>query len=264
MLAIDHKGCIMKILLIKLGGSILHELHESFFTSLKELQAEGYQLVFVHGGGPDINDMLDTLNIVPEFHNGLRKTTKEVLGVVELVLSGRTNRSLVSLLRNNGFDAIGMHGNDGLLYGEYIDQVTLGEVGEITEVNSELLKQMLTLGLVPVVTPLAQTINGSTLNINADMAAGAVAKTLNAESCVFVTDVKGVLQNDVLVQQLSKEKAEQLIEEKVIYGGMIPKVNTALRVLETGIEHVRIVSGKEQFFIDSKWIGTAFLEKVGV
>ena len=264
MRAIDHKGCMMKILLIKLGGSILHELHESFFTSLKELQAEGYQLVFVHGGGPDINEMLDTLHIVPEFHNGLRKTTKEVLGVVELVLSGRTNRSLVSLLRNNGFEAMGMHGNDGLLYGEHIDQKTFGEVGEITEVNDKLLKQILSFGLIPVITPLAQTVDGHTLNINADMAAGSVAKALNAESCVFVTDVKGVLQNGALVEMLSKDKVEQLIEEQVIYGGMIPKVTTALRVLETGIEHVRIVSGKEQFFVDRKWIGTAFLEKVGV
>ncbi|MGM9927254.1 MAG: acetylglutamate kinase [Bacillus sp. (in: firmicutes)] len=254
----------MKVLLIKLGGSILHELHESFFTSLKDLQAEGYQLIFVHGGGPDINDMLETLNIVPEFHNGLRKTTKDVLGVVDLVLSGRTNRSLVSLLRNYGFEAMGVHGNDGILHGMHINQSTLGEVGEITEVNGEWLKQMLSLNLVPVLTPLATSKDGQTLNINADMAAGAVAKALDAESCVFVTDVKGVLHNGLLLEQLSTEKVEQLIEEKVIYGGMIPKVNTALKVLETGIQHVRIVSGKEHFFTSGRWIGTSFLEKVGV
>ncbi|WP_042349535.1 acetylglutamate kinase [Bacillus massiliigorillae] len=255
----------MKILLIKLGGSILNELHESFFTSLKDLQAEGYKLVFVHGGGPDINEMLDALQIVPEFHNGLRRTTKDVLDVVELVLSGKTNRTLVSLLQKYGFSAIGLHGNDAnLLQGDYIDQSALGEVGEITNVNSDLIMNILSLDLVPVLTPLALSENGKTLNVNADMAAGAVAKALNAESCVFVTDVKGVLENGALVERMTLDEAEQLIEDKVIYGGMIPKVKTALKTLQTGIEHVRIVSGKEHFFESGKWVGTSFVEKVRV
>lgn len=255
----------MKILLIKLGGSILHELQESFFTSLKDLQAEGYKLVFVHGGGPDINEMLDALQIVPEFHNGLRRTTKDVLGVVELVLSGKTNRTLVSLLQKNGFSAIGLHGNDaGLLQGDYIDQLALGEVGEITDVNHQLIMNFLSLDLVPVLTPLALSANGKTLNVNADMAAGAVAKALNAESCVFVTDVKGVMEKGNLVEHMTMDEAEQLIEEKIIYGGMIPKVKTALKTLQTGIEHVRIVSGKEHFFENGKWVGTSFVEKVRV
>lgn len=255
----------MKILLIKLGGSILNELHESFFTSLKDLQAEGYKLVFVHGGGPDINEMLDALQIVPEFHNGLRRTTKDVLDVVELVLSGKTNRTLVSLLQKYGFSAIGLHGNDaGLLQGDYIDQSALGEVGEITTVNSDLIMNILSLDLVPVLTPLALSDDGKTLNVNADMAAGAVAKALNAESCVFVTDVKGVLENGSLVEHMTLDEAEQLIENQVIYGGMIPKVKTALKTLQTGIEHVRIVSGKEHFFENGKWVGTSFVEKVRV
>lgn len=255
----------MKILLIKLGGSILNELHESFFKSLKDLQAEGYKLVFVHGGGPDINEMLDALQIVPEFHNGLRRTTKDVLDVVELVLSGKTNRTLVSLLQKYGFSAIGLHGNDaGLLQGDYIDQSALGEVGEITTVNSDLIMNILSLDLVPVLTPLALSDDGKTLNVNADMAAGAVAKALNAESCVFVTDVKGVLENGSLVEHMTLDEAEQLIENQVIYGGMIPKVKTALKTLQTGIEHVRIVSGKEHFFENGKWVGTSFVEKVRV
>ncbi|WP_019240471.1 MULTISPECIES: acetylglutamate kinase [Bacillus] len=255
----------MKILLVKLGGSILHELQESFFASLKDLQTEGYHFVFVHGGGPDINEMLEMMKIKPEFNNGLRKTTKEVLNVVELVLSGKTNRSLVELLRKNGFSAIGLHGNDAkLLEGKYIDSVDLGEVGEITAVNSQLIKQVLSLGLIPVLTPLALSEEGHTLNVNADMAAGAVAKALNAESCVFVTDVKGVLDNNQLIEKMTSEEAEQLIHKQVIYGGMIPKVRTALQVLQTGIDQVRIVSGKDSFFKNSKWIGTSFLEKVRV
>lgn len=253
----------MKILLIKLGGSILHELNESFFSSLKDLQNEGYQLVFVHGGGPDINQMLETLNIEPEFHNGLRKTTKNVLDVVQLVLSGKTNRSLVSLLQKNGLEAIGLQGSDvSLLKGEHIDKETLGEVGRVTSVNTDLLQKVLSMGLIPVVTPLAQSKNGHTLNVNADMAAGAVANALSAESCIFVTNVKGVLNNTDLIEEMSADEAEHLIEQKVINGGMIPKVKTALKVLDTGIEQVRIVSGKELFFDKGKWIGTSFFEKV--
>jgi len=254
----------MKVLLIKLGGSIVHELEESFFSSIKYLQQEGFQVAIVHGGGPDIDEMLNTLQIQPSFHNGLRKTTQEVLSVVELVLSGKTNRTIVSLLKKNGLPAMGLHGNDAILEGDYIDQASLGEVGEITNVNSDLVKHIMKLGFIPVLTPLAISKTGQTLNINADMAAGAVAKALDAESCVFVTDVKGVLKNGTLLDQMTAEDAAHLIDTQVIYGGMIPKVRTALKTLETGIKHVRIVSGKEHFFKNGRWVGTSFLEKVGI
>ncbi len=252
----------MKIVLIKLGGSILHEVNDSFFSSLKELQENGYKLLFVHGGGPDINEMLDTLNIEPIFHNGLRKTTDDVLKVVELVLSGKTNRALVSLLQRNGLSAIGLQGSDvKLLEAEHIDRESLGEVGRVTSVNTDLLFKVMKMGLIPVMTPLAQSRDGKTLNINADMAAGAVAHALQAESCVFVTDVKGVLNNGSLMEFMSADEAEKLIEQNIIHGGMIPKVQTALDVLKTGTEEVRIVSGKEPFFSKGKWIGTSFQEK---
>ena len=265
MRAIEHKGEHMKILLIKLGGSIVHELEASFFTSLRALQDEGFHLAIVHGGGPDIDEMLDTLQIEPDFQNGLRKTTKDVLSVVELVLSGKTNRTIVSMLKKHGLEAIGLHGSDaGILEGNYIDQSTLGEVGEITEVNSALLMHIMSLGLIPVLTPLAMSKDGQTLNVNADMAAGAVAKAMKAESCVFVTDVKGVLENGSLLEQLSAQEVEDLIQMEIICGGMLPKVNTALKTLETGIEHVRIVSGKENFFENGNWIGTTFVKKVSV
>ncbi|MFS0782900.1 acetylglutamate kinase [Bacillus sp. 1P06AnD] len=255
----------MKILLLKLGGSILDELDDSFFASLQDLQREGYRLIFVHGGGPDINQMLETLHIIPEFHDGLRKTTSDVLDVVELVLSGKTNRSLVGLLNQHGFNAIGLHGSDaGLLKGRHIDKESLGEVGEITSVNSELIKNVLDMGLVPVLTPLAVSEWGTTLNVNADMAAGAVARALDADSCVFVTDVKGVLHEGKLIESLTAEEVERLIREKVILGGMIPKVQTALKALETGIRQVRIVNGKDAFFSKGNWIGTTFSEKAGM
>ena len=186
----------MSVLVIKCGGSIIDELSESFFESVKQLQSEGYQIVFVHGGGPDINSMLDKFGIQPVFENGLRKTTDEVLEIVELMLAGKSNRSLVHKLEQHGIKAVGLNGSDaGMLTGDFIDQHALGAVGEITQVNSELLEMILEKGLCPVLTPIASTTDGHTLNVNADMAAGAVAKALKAEKCLFVTDVKGVLKD---------------------------------------------------------------------
>ena len=266
MEAIDLKGCQnMGVLVIKCGGSIIDELSESFFDSVKRLQSEGYQIVFVHGGGPDINAMLDKFGIQPVFENGLRKTTDEVLEIVELMLAGKSNRSLVHKLEKHGITAVGLNGSDaGTLTGEFIDQHALGAVGEITQVNSELLEIILEKGLCPVLTPIGSTIDGQTLNVNADMAAGSVAKALKAEKCLFVTDVKGVLKDGQLIEKLTEEDTNLLIQEGTVYGGMIPKVNTALSVLHKGIEEVMIVSGKDPFYDQNQFIGTKFLNKAGV
>ncbi len=255
----------MGVLVIKCGGSIIDELSESFFDSVKKLQSEGYQIVFVHGGGPDINAMLDKFGIQPVFENGLRKTTDEVLEIVELMLAGKSNRSLVHKLEKHGITAVGLNGSDaGTLTGEFIDQQALGAVGEITQVNSELLEMILEKGLCPVLTPIGSTIDGQTLNVNADMAAGSVAKALNAEKCLFVTDVKGVLKDGQLIEELTEEDTNLLIQEGTVYGGMIPKVNTAISVLHKGIEEVMIVSGKDPFYDQNQFIGTKFLNKAGV
>jgi acetylglutamate kinase len=250
----------MRILVIKCGGSIIEELSPSFFKSIKELQNRGYQLVFVHGGGPDINEMLTKYDIEPVFENGLRKTTDEVLDIVELMLSGKSNRNLVHKLEANGIKAVGLNGSDGkLLTGEFIDEATLGAVGEIKHVNIELLELLLENGICPVLTPISITESGKKLNVNADMAAGAVAKALNAEMCLFVTDVKGVLKDDNILEELSETQIQNLINEGSIHGGMIPKVNTALSVLKKGIHEVMIVSGKDSFYKNEQFIGTKFV-----
>lgn len=255
----------MNILVIKCGGSIINELSDSFFTSIKELQVRGYQLVFVHGGGPDINSMLEKYAIEPVFEDGLRKTTAEVLEVVELMLAGKTNRHLVHKLEENGIKAIGLNGSDGgILKGEYIDEKKLGAVGEIHQVDTELLELLLGKGYCPVLTPISSGENGKKLNVNADMAAGAVAKALVAELCLFVTDVKGVLKNQQIIEELTETETQTLISEGSIYGGMIPKVNTALSVLTKGVKEVMIVSGKEIFYENGQFIGTKFLQKEGV
>ncbi|WP_375088216.1 acetylglutamate kinase [Peribacillus sp. RS7] len=255
----------MNILVIKCGGSIINELSESFFNSVNELQNRGYHIVFVHGGGPDINSMLDKYEIEPVFENGLRKTTTEVMEIVELILAGKSNRSLVHKLEEHGIKAVGLNGSDGgILTGEYIDEQKLGAVGKIQKVNTELLGLLFENGYCPVLTPIATTEEGTKLNVNADMAAGSVAKALSADMCLFVTDVKGVLKNEQIIEKLTETEAKELIEDGSIHGGMIPKVNTALSVLNKGVEEVMIVSGKDHFYQGGQFIGTKFLQEEGV
>ena len=265
MQAIEHNTremITMKKVLIKCGGSVLDELNSEFFASLKNLQNQGYQLIFVHGGGPDINKMLAMYQVEPEFHNGLRKTTKETLEIVELVLSGQTNRKLVSKLTENGLSAIGLNGSDGgCLQGNLIDEATLGFVGEVTAVNSHLMTTIMNEGFIPVVTPIAVNEKGQKLNINADYAAAAVAHAIGAEQCVFVTDVKGIMVDGEVVPQLDKAEVENYIENGTIYGGMIPKVTSAISALNKGLDSVIIVSGKTSFFNGTDWKGTKIIGK---
>lgn len=252
----------MKKVLIKCGGSVLDELTPDFFHSLKALQEHGYQFIFVHGGGPDINKMLSLYQVEPVFHNGLRKTTKETLDIVELVLSGQTNRKLVSKLSEYGLNAIGLNGSDGgCLKGQLIDEATLGFVGEITEVNAQLISLLMDQGYIPVITPIAASENGQKLNINADYAAAAVASAVGAEKCIFVTDVPGIMVNGEVVSEMEKNEVESYIADGTIYGGMIPKVTSAMAALDKGLASVMIVSGKTSFFNGTEWKGTNIIRK---
>lgn len=254
----------MKVLVIKCGGSIIDELDDSFFESIRDLQNNQFKILFVHGGGPDINAMLKQNDIESVFENGLRKTTDEVLEVVELMLAGKSNRRLVHKLQQNKINAIGLNGSDGkLLTGEFVNELVLGSVGEVVQVNTELLLQFLEADICPVLTPMAMSTCGRKLNVNADMAAGAVAEALHADMCLFVTDVSGVMKDNKLLAELTAEDTQALIKEGSIYGGMIPKVTTALSVLNTGSNEVMIVSGKECFFQDHHFIGTKFYKEEG-
>lgn len=260
-----HRGKDVKILVMKCGGSIIGELSEDFFGSIKRLKSEGYKIVFVHGGGPDINQMLEQCHIEPEFEKGLRKTTDDVLEIVEMVLSGKSNRCLVHKLQERGIAAVGLNGSDGgMLSGTLIDEPRLGAVGEITKVNPDLIELLLQKDICPVLTPISLTASGKKMNVNADMAAGAIAKSLQAEMCLFVTDVRGVLKDGRLVGSLTGEKAESLVEAGTITGGMIPKVKTALSVLHKGTKEVMIVSGSEPFYEAQQFIGTRFVQEEAV
>jgi acetylglutamate kinase len=252
----------MKIVVVKCGGSVLDEVTPAFFDSLKELQKQGDKLVFVHGGGPDINEMLALFNVKPMFYNGLRKTDKETMNIVEMTLSGSTNRKLVSMLEENDFKAIGLNGSDGkLLNAEFLNQEELGFVGEITSVNTTLLSLLIKENYIPVITPIGKSATGEKLNINADYAAAAVAKALNAEQCLFITNVDGVLIEGSLAENLTDEEIHAYIENGEISGGMIPKVQSALAAIEKRVENVMIVSGKNSFYKNKKWHGTTISKK---
>ncbi|WP_342041773.1 acetylglutamate kinase [Bacillus sp. OTU2372] len=252
----------MKYIVIKCGGSVLDELTTSFFTSLSELEKRGFKIVFVHGGGPDINDMLDLFRVKPQFVNGLRKTDEQTLKIAEMVLSGQTNRKLVAMLQQYQFSAIGINGSDGgCLQANYINRKQLGFVGKISKVNTEFLELVVNRNYIPVITPIGITENGEKLNINADYAAAEVAKALHAEQCLFVTNVDGVFIEGSLASSLSKKEVSTFIVNGEITGGMIPKVQSALNAVEEGVESVIIVSGKKTFFENGKWHGTRIYQK---
>ncbi|NRD77832.1 acetylglutamate kinase [Bacillus sp. BRMEA1] len=252
----------MRYIVIKCGGSVLDELTSSFFTSLSELEKRGFKLVFVHGGGPDINEMLELFQVTPQFVNGLRKTDEQTLKIAEMILAGQTNRKLVSLLQQHHFPAVGISGSDGCcLQAEYLNREKLGFVGKISEVHTKFLELVVNENYIPVITPIGITENGDKLNINADYVAAEVAKALNAEKCLFVTNVDGVFIEDSLAESLSHQEVNTYIAKGEISGGMIPKVRSALTAVEKGVESVMIVSGKKTFFENDHWHGTRFYQK---
>ncbi|WP_455661688.1 acetylglutamate kinase [Pradoshia sp.] len=247
----------MKTIVIKCGGSIISRLSENFFASLAELRSEGYSFVFVHGGGPDINDMMDKFEVPVQFEKGLRKTTRETLEITEMVLAGKTNRYLAHKLQSHHFKAVGLNGSDGgILQAEHIDQESLGEVGRIIKVDTSLLEVLLSNDVCPVLTPISINKAGNKLNVNADTAAGAVAAALHAELCIFITDVDGIKDGSSIIERITEPEIHQMIDTGTIYGGMIPKVKAAIQAKHEGASKILITSGVSNFFSNSKWKGT--------
>ena len=254
----------MNVIVIKCGGSVLHELSPAFFTSVRQLRRSGIDVVIVHGGGPDIGQLLHALNIPSEFVNGLRKTTKEVLHVVEMVLNGKVNKTLVSLLQTNDIRAVGLSGvDDKLLQANPIDVQTLGYVGEVVHVRAHIIHTLLRHAYVPVIAPIGVDEHGQTYNINADTAAAAVAQALSADKLVFVTDVAGILNDGEVVKEATAQMVEAMIADGTISGGMIPKVKAALHALHS-VNEVAIVSGKVPFYEHGTWHGTMMKKEVYV
>lgn len=237
------------IVVIKCGGSTMDQLPEAFFEAIAKLQAEGRELVIVHGGGPAINSMLDRVQITPQFVDGLRVTCEDTLRVVEMVLCGSINKVLVRRLTQAGAKAWGVSGIDGQTLIAQKTAKPLGWVGEIQSADTAIPKAILGQGYVPVIAPLSVGADGvDTFNVNADVAAGAIAAALSAEKLVMVTDVPGIMRPEadgqkVVVQETSAEEIGEMIADGVITGGMIPKVQSALDALGQGVQQVVICRG---------------------
>ncbi|MDQ0162418.1 acetylglutamate kinase [Aeribacillus alveayuensis] len=258
MQATAHKK---PLVVIKLGGSMLKQLSDAFIESLKELM-ESKNIIFVHGGGPEINEMLEKLQIKSDFYEGQRKTTAEVLEIAEMVLAGKMNKFLTTKLQKHHINALGLSGCDGqLIQASFLNEKDLGFVGKVDDVNISLLHALLDLAYIPVVAPLGKTNDGQTLNINADVCAAAIAEKMQAEQLIFVTNVPGILKDGVLIEEASENFIYELIDKGIIYGGMIPKVKSALQALSNSLKEVMIVSGNNPIIHNGKMLGTKISKK---
>ena len=236
---------------MKCGGSTLAALPAAFFEDLRRLQEQGVKPVIVHGGGPAISGTLEKLGIETEFVDGLRRTTEEVLDVVEMVLSGTINKEIVRRIQGAGARALGLSGVDGMLIQARPvgNAGKVGHVGEVTDVNAEIIEGVMGMGYIPVIAPVGIDAAGQRYNINADTAAGAVASHLGVERMIVVTDVPGIMRTvdgaKTVLPRVSAAEIEEMIATGEIYGGMIPKVRAALACLHGNVREVAIVSGTE-------------------
>jgi acetylglutamate kinase len=213
------------------------------------LACVGVRPVVVHGGGPEINTWLQKLNIEPLFRDGLRVTDAATMDVVEMVLAGRVNKDLVSLISRAGALAVGLCGKDGnLIQARPVDKEGVGFVGEVTSVETGLVESLVNSGYVPVISSVAADENGQAYNINADTVAGEIAAALQAEKLILLTDTPGILYDyhnpASLIKKLDIQKARNLIEQGIVSGGMIPKVNCCVRSLAQGVRAAHILDGR--------------------
>jgi acetylglutamate kinase len=259
-------------IVIKYGGSaqINPELKESFAIDILMMTMIGIKPVIIHGGGKKITQLLKKLQIETEFKDGVRITSEEAIKVAEMVLSGDINKEIVHMLNHHGAKAIGISGKDGeFLKAKAKDGGRFGFTGEIVEVKSEVVQNLINEKFVPVIAPIATGIgvNHPGFNINADTAACEVAGAIKAKRVLFLTDTPGVLdKGGSLLQSLTKEEVEKLIQNNTINGGMIPKVEAATYAIEKGVEKAHIIDGRVEHSIllellTSDGIGTEIVKK---
>ena len=239
-----------KIVVVKYGGNAMvsEELREQVMEDIVLLWLVGVRVVLVHGGGPEISDMMSRLGKKPEFVDGLRVTDQETVDIVQMVLAGKVNKTLVKLLEVKGGKAMGISGMDGGLIEARMKRAELGYVGSITGVNIEPVMDLLEKGYIPVISTLGCDKEGNTYNINGDTAAAFIAGALGAERLIMMTDIAGVLRDkndpNTLIPELTIGEAVKLFEEKVIAGGMIPKVECCIDAIHRGVERVIIMDGR--------------------
>lgn len=243
-----------KTIVIKYGGNAMidESLKQSFARDIVLLKLVGMRPVIVHGGGPQINDMLGRLGKSGKFIQGMRVTDKETMDIVEMVLGGHVNKEIVSLINKAGGQAVGLTGRDAdLIHAKKMNVVEdgedldLGQVGEIDSIDPRLISTLDADGFIPVVAPVGFGKNGEAYNINADLVAGKLATVLNAEKLILMTNTPGILDRDEkLLTGVIPAEIDGLIKDGSIYGGMLPKISSALDAAKSGVNSVHIIDGR--------------------
>ena len=251
---------IGKTIVVKFGGNAMVDplLHESFARDVVLMKLVGMNPVVVHGGGPQIGALLAKLNIQTEFVDGMRVTDSQTMNVVEMVLGGSVNKEIVSSINRNGGKAIGVTGKDGQMirarkltvnrYSSALDVpeiVDIGHVGEVDQIDTEVLHVILESNFIPVIAPIGVGDDGSTYNINADLVAGKLAEVMGAEKLMLLTNVAGLLdKQEQILTGLTTEQVDGLIADGTISGGMLPKIRCALDAVKSGVTSAHIVDGR--------------------
>lgn len=260
-----------KIVVVKYGGNAMinEELKNEVMRDIVLLGLIGVKVVLVHGGGPEISDMLKKTGKKSEFINGLRVTDKETVDIVQMVLAGKVNKSLVNLIENVGGKAIGLCGADGhMILAEQLDE-QLGYVGRITDVDTTPITDLLEKGYIPIISTIGCDKCGNVYNINADTAAARIAGKLQAECLISMTDIKGLLRNkddeNTLIPVVHAKDAPKLVEEGIISGGMIPKIECCIDAMSEGVKKVFILDGRVSHSIimellTNEGLGTMFVK----
>ena len=239
-----------KVVVVKYGGNAMvnEQLKQQVMEDIVLLWLIGVKIVLVHGGGPEITELMDRQKKKPEFVDGLRVTDKETVDIVQMVLAGKVNKTLVNLLEMKGGKAIGLSGMDGRLIEAKVKDEKLGYVGEVTKIHIKPVTDLLNNGYIPVVSTVGCDKSGNAYNINGDTAAAHIAGALNAERLILMTDIAGILRdkNDpaTLIPELTLPQADELRREGVISGGMIPKVDCCVTAIHAGVKNAVIMDGR--------------------
>ena len=259
-----------KIIVVKYGGNAMinEELKQAVMGDIILLSLIGIKVVLVHGGGPEITDMLNRVGKKSEFVDGLRVTDAETAEIVQMVLAGKVNKSLVSLIEMKGGRAIGLSGMDGGMIHARCADKRLGCVGDITGVNTEFILDVLEKGYIPVISTVGCDEEGNVYNINADTAAARIAGALGAESLIAMTDIEGILRDkddpSTLIRKIYVSDAQMYVNDGIISGGMIPKVACCIEAIRRGVKKVFIIDGRVPHSIlieilTNEGIGTMFV-----
>ena len=239
-----------KIVVVKYGGNAMinEQLKQQVMEDIALLWLIGVKVVLVHGGGPEISETMRRLGKEAKFVDGLRVTDKETVDIVQMVLAGKINKTLVNLIQMNGGHAMGLSGIDGGIIEATMKNEALGYVGEITKIRPQPIEALLEKNYIPVISTVASDRQGNTYNINGDTAAARIAGALNAERLIMMTDIAGILRDkddpSTLIPHITVSEAKELYDSGVISGGMIPKVDCCIDALEHGVEHVVIMDGR--------------------